>query len=129
MANFVSDRVLHNQAKVRPRKETKEQRNERILNYLESGAKPICFLCDSILLSLQCHCTDTPNSQNISFAWPDSYTKPEKKANFLRWSNKFEKEIPKTKRNKPIWDVRRMAIDFLDKSMTSFNINIIIGSN
>ena len=72
-------------AMVAPYKETKQQQKERIVEYLDSGAQPICKKCDKILRHPSCDCSPDIDDASIGFAWPSVYSKKQKIINLMRW--------------------------------------------
>eukprot|EP01083_Nonionella_stella_P313452 1125316_1 len=96
-------------------KETDLQRSKRTKNYLDSGAVALCTKCEKFLLF--CSCANLEHGEHVNFGWPECYTKEQKKENLHRWANHFEAELPKTASGVPIFDVKLMAKDFLNKNI------------
>ena len=114
-------------AMVCPYKESKQQQKERIAEYLDSGAQPICKKCDRILSNPTCDCSPDNDDASIGFAWPSVYSKKQKIINFMRWVYKVQHTdskikggrdmIRKSKKKERRQDITCKAKDFLKKGI------------
>merc|ERR1719334_436115 len=94
-------------------KETPLERSKRVQHYQDSGAVAYCRQCEKQLLL--CGCTGLDHGKHVNFAWPSSYSREEKEANFKRWSEKFEQ--PVVGDGKVMFDLAEMTHDYLEKGI------------